>query len=182
MSQDYTPDEITFALYFDNELDLDEATKFEAALNANPELLAQYNLWAEMQEQVCAHFETLEKTYSLEGFTERVMNDLPQTSPWKQPSSEHISHTIEVQESSWFKRLLIPILVGGLTAAVVVFILSRRNELVLPHTDQATQRPETQLIDHKVTWLENDEEDETEDPEEVEGEGEDEGEDEDEGI
>jgi hypothetical protein len=176
MSHDYTPDEVTFALYFDNELDHDEEAKFEAALNTNSELLARYNLWTETYEHICDHFEALEETYPLESFTERVMKELPQEAPWEQESSsERISQAIEERESSWFKRFFMPMLVGSLTVAVVVVILSRKDQLVSTPNDVTPQRSDTQLIDHKVTWLEDDE-DEDEDIEHSEDiRGEDEG-------
>ena len=159
MSQSYTPDEVTFALYFDNELDHEEEVKFEAALNTDHDLLVRYNLWVETHERVYAHFESLEESYPLEGFTERVMAELPEQAPWtERATSESASQSMEAEESSWFKRFFIPILVGGLTAAAILLVLSRKDTLVSPQPEVNQPRPETQLIDHKVTWLESDEE------------------------
>jgi hypothetical protein len=104
------------------------------------------------------------------------MKGLPQEAPWEQESSsERISQAIEERESSWFKRFFMPMLVGSLTVAVVVMILSRKDQLVSTPNDVTPQRSDTQLIDHKVTWLEDDE-DEDEDIEHSEDiRGEDEG-------
>lgn len=159
MSHNYTPDEVTFALYFDNELDREEELRFEAALQDDPKLLAQYNLWAETYERVYEHFETLEANYALEGFTERVMAELPQEAPWEKRSGESAPREEIKRESQWFKRFFIPILIGSLTAAVIVFALTRQDQLVSSPTEVTSPRPETQLITHTVTWLESDEED-----------------------
>ena len=169
MSNTYTPDEVTFALYFDRELDREEEAKFEAALNADSELLAQYHLFVETHEQVCAHFEALETSYPLEGFTERVMNDIPEQAPWAQSSTiERASQSLEQSDSSWFKRILIPVFIGCLTAAAILILVSKKGPLTSEQPGISTERPETQLIDHKVTWLESDEDDDLDDSEESE--------------
>ena len=173
MSNSYTPDEVTFALYFDRELDSEEEAKFEAALNADSELLAQYHLFVETQESVYAHFEALETSYPLEGLTDRVMKEIPQEAPWSQASTiERKAQSIEQNESSWFKRILIPIFIGTLTAAAILILVSRKDQLVSEPPGVNADRTETQLIDHKVTWLESDEDDDLIDSEESEAEDE----------
>ena len=169
MSNSYTPDEVTFALYFDRELDSEEEAKFEAALNADSELLAQYHLFVETHEHVYAHFEALETSYPLEGFSDRVMNDIPEEAPWVQGSTiERAAQSMEQNESSWFKRILIPIFIGTLTAAAILILVSRNDRLASEQPGVSADRPETQLIDHKVTWLESDEDDDLIDSEESE--------------
>ena len=169
MSNSYTPDEVTFALYFDRELDSEEEAQFEAALNTDSELLAQYHLFVETHEHVCAHFEALETSYPLEGLTDRVMKHIPEEAPWSQVSTtERASQPMEQSDFSWFKRILIPVFIGTLTAAAILILVSRKDQIVSEQPGMSADRPETQLIDHKVTWLESDEDDDLIDSEESE--------------
>ena len=79
----YHYDEVTFALYYDYELDAEESTRFEAALEKDPDLLKAYEQWASTLEHLSQNFEAIEEQYELDGFSQKVMAALPST-PWKQ--------------------------------------------------------------------------------------------------
>lgn len=115
-------DEITFALFYDGELDAAESLRFEEALS-NSELAERYGQWLAVRDTICDHFENLESQYSLEGFSDRVIEALPEQSPWSNPrlSSESVAKE-SVSFGLSLRRWFAPMLVGGLTAAAIIII------------------------------------------------------------
>jgi anti-sigma factor RsiW len=118
-------DDVTFALYFDHELDQSAESEFEAALNSNPELLAQYEDWVATYEMLNAHFEAREAQYSLEGFTDRVMGELPETLERTQRGEAEPAELEEVSLSARLRSILVPFFAGCCVAAVIFMILQR---------------------------------------------------------
>jgi anti-sigma factor RsiW len=157
-------DEVTFALFYDDEMSQEESAHFEATLESDPDLLARYQQWVEIQEGLSAHFESLEASYSLEGFTARVMDALPEQATWEleaTPPERVISEA--APRDSWVKRLLFPLMLGSLTAAVILMIVDRRapEGTSQPHQVGVNQDNTTLINDSevKVTWLEDDDDD-----------------------
>ena len=91
-TQDKTEyDEITFALFYDGELDEEESRRFESALAEGGELSDRYGQWLCVRDATLDHFETVEGRYELQGFSDQVMSALPQESPWSTPSKASTS-------------------------------------------------------------------------------------------
>ena len=163
-----TPDDITFALYYDDELNLEESKRFEDSLRSDPELFARYQFWVETQESLAAHFESLESNYELGGFTDRVMSELPEVAPWEVSAASPARAVTpsEPEGESWIKRLIFPLLIGSLTAAVILMIVDRRAPSGPGGAPAAgASQDNTTLIkdnEVKVTWLEDEEEEELE--------------------
>ena len=129
-----TYDEITFALFYDGELDDEESKRFEEALSQSESLSAQYGEWIAARDALYDHFEALEASYPLDGFSDQVMNALPNRSPWAPPKEQRI-HSIPTTSTwrSWFT----PILIGGLTAAAILLIAQSLNR-VTSQTQRST--------------------------------------------
>ena len=128
-------DEVTFALYYDYELDAEESIRFEAALKSDPKLLEAYEHWASTFEHLSQNFEAVEDQYELEGFTQKVMEALP-NDPWKRarPKESVVSEVISQPESfwaGWFK----PILIGSLSAALPSWSLLAPCKHQIPRTN-----------------------------------------------
>ena len=170
-----TYDEVQFALYFDHELDQEAETHFEEALKADAELLARYNEWVGAYETLNAHFESLESSYQLEGFTDRVMAELPELSAHAQISSTpaDVEPADSDERVSWIRQMFIPFLIGSLAAAALFVALNRQ---VNSAGESGAANPGAELgnntngltpiSDEKgSTWPENDDDEEDEDDE-----------------
>jgi anti-sigma factor RsiW len=155
-------DEVTFALYYDYELDSDESTQFEHALEQDPTLLKAYEDWVSAFELLSQNFEALEDDYDLEGFSQKVMNSLP-NDPWPktQPAETvHVKDSVESEPwwAGWFK----PILIGTLAAAAVLIVArsiqttaptNQRSTVLINYPDQTNNQEEAPVI-----WLLDEEE------------------------
>ena len=155
-------DEVTFALFYDNELDAEEERAFVAQLKQDSTLMEAYEDWVEGIEAVSQHIKHLESDYELDQFTASVMAALPEQSPWrsKTPTTK-VDVDIE-SEQSWLKSWLTPILIGGLTAAAILIVArtletqtikSQRSTVLINYPDQSEAAQEAPVI-----WLLDEEE------------------------
>ena len=172
MNNEQNFDEVTFALFYDDEMSQEESQQFETALESDTELLARYERWIYVQEGISAHFESLEANYSLDGFTNRIMDALPEQAPWEVEAPRR-APVEEPQTDSWIKRILFPLMIGSLTTAVILVIMrqSTPSDQVPQNSVSPSNQDNTTLIkdsEVKVTWLEEDDEDE-EDSDEDDG-------------
>lgn len=161
-----TYDEVHFALYFDRELDQEAEAQFEAALKTNAELLAHYNEWVDTYEALNAHFEAVESSYPLEGFTDRVMADLPELSAQSQTSSSVAAAEPEDSEErvSWIRQVFIPFLIGSLVAAALFVALNRPANPGSEGTEIHNSTDGlTPINDKGSTWPGNDDEEDEDD-------------------
>jgi anti-sigma factor RsiW len=132
-----TYDEVTFALYFDQEMDQQEEARFEAALKADSALMKRYNDWVSVYEHFTAHFESLETHYQLDGFTDAVMSDLPAEWDHQRSGGSWAADDHAESHPSWTRRILAPFLIGSMIAAAL-FIVFKRVHQAEPNTDQQT--------------------------------------------
>ena len=133
----YHYDEVTFALYYDYELDAEESTRFEAALEKDPDLLKAYEQWASAFEHLSQNFAAIEEQYELEGFSQKVMAALP-SNPWKRAKVEESSSSPAIaQQESWWAGWFKPILIGSLAAAAVL-VVSRSIQSPSPQAQRST--------------------------------------------
>lgn len=155
-------DEVTFALFYDNELDAEEERAFEAQLNDDPQLLEAYNQWVSGLEAVRQHVESVEANYTLDQFTDRVMSALPSESAWTHSTSKSNVSIDQEPKQSWWQGWFTPILVGGLTAAAILIIArtietkglsSQRSTVLINYPDQKETSQEAPVI-----WLLDEEE------------------------
>jgi anti-sigma factor RsiW len=168
-----TYNEVHFALYFDRELDQEAEAQFEVALKADAELLAHYNEWVDTYEALNAHFEAVESSYPLEGFTDRVMADLPELSAQTQASPSDTTAGLEDsgERVSWFRQIFIPFLIGSLAAAALFIALNRQVSSESGGDTNASGAELgnstdglTPISDNKgSTWPENDDEEDEDD-------------------
>ena len=159
-----TYDEVTFALYFDHELDQIEETRFEAALTADEALHARYDEWANTHYVLNSHFEALESNYALDGFTERVMGALPEIDSLTTPVPAKAEREL-MSLSDRLKQALVPFLIGSLAAAALFVVLGRQ----ITHPNGGDARPGSEFgesfdgltpisNEEGPTWLESDDE------------------------
>lgn len=164
-------DEITFALYYDHELDQEETERFEAALQSDPELMAQYEEWSISLALFHEHIDQLESSYQLDQLSDKVMANLPEQAPWNTSRSSEPESVVMPQRegvASWWKQLWVPALVGGLAAAAILLIANGIMQSEQPKTTS------TQLINHDgeegaVIWIVDDENGEEDTEEQEEG-------------
>jgi negative regulator of sigma E activity len=154
-------DEITFALFYDGELDSDESRRFEEELESDEALASRYGEWLRVREALMDHFEAIEAEYKLEGFSDRVMDALPTTSPWETSRESTSSPSIERPSFNW-RAWFTPMLVGGLTAAAIMLIAqsltrvndqSARSTVLINYPEQGDKAQTSPVI-----WLVEDEE------------------------
>lgn len=160
--QKHNYDEVTFALYYDYELDAEESTRFEAALKTDPDLLKAYEQWASSFEYLSQNFEALEDQYELDGFSQKVMAALP-SNPWPEAkTTEPDLSQKNIQKEAWWAGWFKPILIGSLAAAAILVVarsiqspnpqVQRSTVLInYPDQDEAQERA-------PVIWLLDEEE------------------------
>ena len=174
MSERHTQyDEVTFALYYDHELDAKEAKLFELSLERDEQLMEAYNQWVDVQEAVHHYFEDKESSYKLDHFSDRVMKALPADPNWrtsKPPNSEPVAVQLNT-DSPWWQTWLTPMLIGGLVTAALMLIVQgfqgnsvqqQRSTVLINYPDQEEQGDKAPVI-----WLlDEDEENDQEQDEE----------------
>jgi len=170
MKQNNDYDEITFALFYDEELDHDEERAFLEALESDQVLRERYEAWTELGTHLAKHFESKELSYSLDHLSDKVMSNLPTDPSWS--SSQSVQEVVEEESSTpWWRSWLTPMMVGAIGAAVILIVVqsltqikvsSTRSTVLINYPEQGDQAQESPVI-----WLideEENEEDESFDP------------------
>jgi negative regulator of sigma E activity len=155
-------DEITFALFYDNELDEEDARAFEAQLQDDSELMSAYQEWRATLNAVTDHFEYVESTYNLDDFTKKVMRAISDEPSWAESLTYDQSSAEILLENPWWKAWLFPILIGSLAAAAVLIVArsldtssqnAQRSTVLINYPDQSGSTQEAPVI-----WLLDEEE------------------------
>lgn len=152
-------DEITFALYYDCELGQEEADEFELALDQDSNLAQAYDAWVDQFEQIAHVIQTEEQAYELDGFSNRVMDALPQVS-WSKAKPQAKVETELNQDltQAWWSAWLKPILIGGLSAAAILLIARsletqstspQRSTVLINQQESNNQAPVIWLLDEE---------------------------------
>lgn len=166
MKQNNDYDEITFALFYDGELDREEEADFMEALDSDSALREHYESWAELGHRVHDHFEALEASYDLDRFTDQVMEGLPNVSSWT--SSRSTEAIVEESSgASWWRTWMAPMMIGAVSAAAILVIAqsltqvqstTTRSTVLINYPEQDDKAQESPVI-----WLVDEEESEEDD-------------------
>jgi hypothetical protein len=171
-------DEITFALYYDHELDAKEAKLFEMALEQNEQLMKTYDQWVDAQEAVSQYLEDKEAEYQLEGFSDRVMKALPADPNWKVRSEQQevVSKQDSNQQTPWWQSWFTPMLVGGLVAAALILVIqglqespvqNQRSTILINQAEQGDKAPVIWLLDEEDEQEQDNEDEQEQDGEDI---------------